>query len=101
MADAQDPLQELLQALQEILVSVASGQPLERPWAYRYSDLRTKLLESYLKTKVPGFLLQCGSIDRFREFILLYHPKPESRAAFIDAALARCWAEVGGQPPPN
>ena len=97
MADAKDPRAELLEGLQEVLLAVASGQPLQRPWAFRYSELRTKLLESELRTKVPGFLFQCGSIDRFREFITLYHPRPESRAAFLHAALARCWGEVEGK----
>lgn len=97
MADATDSRAQLLEGLQEVLLSVASGQPLQRPWAFRYSELRTKLLESELREKVPGFLFQCGSIDRFREFIILYHPRPESRAAFLHAALARCWAEVEGK----
>ena len=95
MADAKDPRAELLQELQDVLLFVASGQPLQRPWAFRYSELRTKLLESNLREKVPGFLFQCGSIERFREFITLYHPRPESRGAFIHSALERCWSEVG------
>ncbi len=67
---------------------------MQRPWAFRYSELRSKLLESELRAKVPGFLFQCGSIERFRDFITLYHPRPESRVAFIHSALARCWDEL-------
>lgn len=96
MAQAGDSTAEILRELEGVLFAVASGQPLQRPWAFRYSELRTKLLESSLRDKVPGFLFQCGSIDRFRDFITLYHPRPESRAAFLRAALERCWGELGG-----
>lgn len=43
---------------------------------------------------IPGFLSQCGSLERFREFIGLFHAKPESRKAFIDAYLERCWVRI-------
>jgi len=94
MAQPEDPPAHILRELQDVLFAVASGQPFQRPWAFRYSELRTKLLESGLRDKVPGFLFQCGSIDRFRDFITLYHPRPESRAAFLRAALERCWGEI-------
>ncbi len=97
MAPPEDSRAEILRELQDVLFAIASGQPFQRPWAARYSELRTKLLESDLREKVPGFLFQCGSIDRFRDFITLYHPRPESRAAFLRAALERCWAEVQGR----
>jgi hypothetical protein len=75
MAQPEDPPALILRELQDVLFAVASGQPFQRPWAFRYSELRTKLLESGLREKVPGFLFQCGSIDRFRDFITLYHAR--------------------------
>ena len=35
---------------------------------------------------MPGFLVQCVSLDKFQTFIYLYDPTPEARIDLVDAA---------------
>lgn len=84
---------QTLRELQELLRSVAAIHPMQRPWAITYTDCRAALMASSLRSKLPGFVVQCGSVERFRDFISLYHPNPQSRIAFIDSAFRNCWGE--------
>ena len=84
---------QTLREFQDLLRAVATTHPMQRPWAVAYTECRSTLLAGELRSKLPGFVVQCGSIDRFRDFISLYHPRSESRVAFIDSAFRRCWGE--------
>ena len=92
---------QTLRELQELLRTVAALQPVQRPWPVAYTACRAALLAGPLRTRLPGFIVQCGSIDRFRDFISLYHPRAESRLAFIDSAFRACWGELHAEPGPR
>lgn len=77
---------EMLEEMQALLRSVASSSSLNRLWAVRYTECRAELLNSDLRPVLPGFLVQCVSINKFHDFIHLYDPSPEARVAFLDAA---------------
>jgi hypothetical protein len=94
MERVEDRTAQTMRELQELLRMVASGVPMQRPWAVKYTECRDGLLASPVRPRLPGFLGQCGSIDRFRDFITLYHPNPQSRITFIDTAFASSWGEL-------
>jgi hypothetical protein len=73
----------VLQELEALLISVAMGEIPNRQHATAYSTMRVTLLESYDAAVVPGFLQQCISIYKFREFITLYHGRPDDRRRLI------------------
>lgn len=54
--------------------------------AVRYTQCRSVLLDSELRPAMPGFLVQCVSLDKFQTFIYLYDPDPAARIALVDAA---------------
>lgn len=76
----------LLDELHELLRAASAINSPPRHWAVKYARCRAALLQSELGARLPGFLGQCGSIERFRDFITLYHANPDARARFIDAA---------------
>jgi hypothetical protein len=87
-----------LSELKELLrLAAAEGSP-QRLAATRYTVCREALLQSEVKTALPGFLRQCLTLDRFRDFIHLYTPDVHERTAFLDEALRRCEARLGLRP---
>lgn len=78
--------------LRDLLRLVASGEPPSREHAVSYLDCRSRLIASPSGDMLPGFLYQCGTIDRFREFIFLYDPDTELRCQFIDRMIGRARA---------
>lgn len=90
-ADWREPLAEL----ETIARAVARGAPPNRSDATAYLDARVALLGSEVAEILPGFLLQCHSILRLREFLLLYDPSPEMRETFMARAFERCRAAIG------
>lgn len=80
----------LLDQLRDILVHVAEGGVLGRQHAVAYLGLRSELLESDLGKLLPGFMYQCVTVMRFKEFISLYDPDAMLRVAFIDTMINRC-----------
>jgi len=72
--------------LQELLRDAASDAPPPRHMAARFTFLRDTLIRSALHPLLPGFMLQCLTLDRFRDFIRLYHPQPEARMDFLKGA---------------
>jgi hypothetical protein len=62
--------------------------------AVRYQICRSALLSAGLKPYLPGFLMQCVSLIKFREFICLYDHDPVTRERFIDGALENCWTKL-------
>ena len=78
---------DALDELYEILLLGALDEPQQRLTATRYTLCREALLRSPLRPVMPGFLLQCLTFDRFRDFIRLYHPSLEARVEMIDEAM--------------
>jgi hypothetical protein len=82
--------QQALLEIEEVLRGCTKAGAPNRLSAVRYTLCRRALLDGELRSAVPGFLLQCGSIHKFHEFITLYDPKVETRLAFLEAALSKC-----------
>ncbi len=74
--------------LQELLRDAAVESVQPRQAATLYTRLREVLLKSAYQPHLPGFMHQCLTLDRFRDFIRLYHPRPAERIAFLDRAFA-------------
>ena len=77
----------LCDELYEILLLGALDEPQQRLTATRYTLCREVLLRSPLRPPLPGFMQQCLTFDRFRDFIHLYHPSLNARVEMIDDAL--------------
>jgi hypothetical protein len=87
MADRDPTPADALHELYEILLLGALEEPQPRLTATRYTRCRDALLRSALRPVLPGFLQQCQSFDRFRDFIHLYHPSLEPRLDMIEESL--------------
>lgn len=70
-----------------ITLSIAGGRALVRSDAVAWSQARETLLGSDYRDVMPGFVFQCLSIFKFRDFILLYHPDSAQRRAFLEELL--------------
>jgi hypothetical protein len=81
-----------------LLSLVAGGEPPSREWAVTYLNCRSRLLASEQSGMLPGFLYQCGTVDRFREFIFLYDPDVALRREFIGRMIGRARA-LSSTPP--
>ena len=88
---------EALDEMEEILRVTANDRSARRVAAVRYTRCRTALIESELRPAVPGFLVQCISLDKFHDFITLLDPHPDARIAFIEAGLVACRAALDVQ----
>ncbi len=80
--------------MQELLRTVSLVGSPPRHSAVRYTVCRSALIESDLKSALPGFMTQCVSISKFHDFIHLYDPKAEARIAFVDSAFSPCRARL-------
>jgi hypothetical protein len=89
---------EAMVELQALLRLVASGESPQRLAATTYTICREILLASELRPILPGFLLQCLTVLRFKDFIQLYSPNVADRIAFIDDALRQCETRAGLRP---
>ena len=69
---------------QELLHAAATEAVQSRVAATRYTRLRETLLASDYRPLLPGFVLQCLTLDRFRVFIRLYHPLEAERIALLN-----------------
>jgi hypothetical protein len=85
-------IRETLQEMEELLCGVANATAAPRADAVRYTNDRSALLESELRSALPGFLVQCTSINKFHDFIILYDSRRDARISFIAASLANAWA---------
>jgi hypothetical protein len=75
---------EALAELEEILqLAAASGTSLPRGTALRYVAVRDLLLKNGYQGQLPAYVRQCLTVDKFREFIHLYHFDHQERLAFI------------------
>lgn len=86
---------EALAELRAILRLAASEDSLQRIAATRYTICRDALLRSDMRAALPGFLQQCLTIFRFRDFIHLYTPRLNERIAFVEDALRTCETRSG------
>jgi hypothetical protein len=82
--------------LEKILYSVAASPSHYRNFAVHYMRCRNMLLRQD-RSALPGFLVQCGTSEKFRDFIILYDATVRERHAFIADALSRCRALYGGR----
>ncbi|MEA3040397.1 MAG: hypothetical protein QOE79_2910 [Sphingomonadales bacterium] len=89
---------EALTELHELLRLAALGNSPQRLAATSYTTCREILLQSDLRPALPGFLLQCLTIFRFKDFIHLYSPNESERMAFIDAAIRACETQASLRP---
>jgi hypothetical protein len=82
--------EEALNEMTELLRTAATVGVQHRMMAVRYTEWRSALLGSEVRAAVPGFLIQCVTVDKFHTFITLYDPKAEARLHFLEAAFAKC-----------
>lgn len=73
---------------QELLRAAATEAVQSRMAATQYTRLRDALMSSDYRPLLPGFVLQCLTLDRFRDFIRLYHPLEAERIGFLDSSFA-------------
>jgi hypothetical protein len=85
--------------LTELLVAIAKGFVPDRSEAVLYSACRSELLQSPYRDLLPGYLVQCISVFRFRDFIGLYDPSPAIRERFVEQSFARALAAHGRDEP--
>lgn len=90
---------EALAEFHELLRDCCADKPPPRLLAVRYQICRMALMAGVLKADLPGYVRQCMSSLRFREFIHLYDRDPVVRSKFVDNSLAGCWAKLEQQPP--
>jgi hypothetical protein len=81
--------------METILYSIAASPSHYRNFAVHYMRCRNVLLGGECRAMLPGFLIQCGTSDKFRDFVCLYDASAEARRAFLDNALSRCRAALG------
>jgi len=86
---------EALTELKQLMrLAAGEGSP-QRLAATTYTVCRETLLQSELRPALPGFLLQCLTIFRFKDFIQLYSPSLSERHAFVDEAFRACEIRAG------
>lgn len=93
------PVHEALTEFHELLLVSSRDQPPPRYLAVRYQICRTALLTGRLKNSLPGFVRQCVSLLKFREFIHLYDGDLAERTKFIERSLEAAWTRLNKKPP--
>jgi hypothetical protein len=86
---------EALGELKALLLTAAGPGSPQRVAATRYTICRDVLLGSEFSSHLPGFLRQCLTIFRFKDFIHLYAPTQEERAQFLSDALRASETRAG------
>lgn len=89
-----DALDELI----ALMHAAAPGGIPRRDAATRYMTCRQALIESPHRATLPGFLIQCGSLFRYSEFIVLYDPSVATRIRLVNAAFAACRQSIAARP---
>ena len=89
---------QALEELHELLRTCCDNQVPPRHVANRYQGCRTTLITGELGPFLPGFLTQCPSSMKFRDFIHLYDRDPERRMTFVDRSLDDCWTKLNEAP---
>ena len=81
--------------LEQMLYSIASSPSHHRSFAVHYMRCRNLVLTGQDRSALPGFLIECGTSEKFRDFITLYDASIGERHAFLEYALSRCRALYG------
>jgi len=84
-----------LEELEPILHSLAAPPSDYRNFAAPYTRCRDALIWSRTRSGLPGFIIQCQTSEKFRDFISLYDASVTARQAFIAESLSRCRASLG------
>lgn len=87
-----------LEAFETLLREVATGLVPTRAHAIDYVNHRATLLAAPLAPALPGFVQQCQSVSRFKDFIGLYDREATRRLAFIEASFAPCRGRLATGP---
>jgi hypothetical protein len=90
--------EQALEELHELLRHSCQQQAPARQSAVRYQICRTAVMATELKSYLPGFVTQCVSLIKFREFICLYDHDPAARIRFVDRSLENCWTRLNQGP---
>jgi hypothetical protein len=83
-----------IKELKDLVCSVARGVVPDRSQAIAYARCHAVLLESPAKDLLPGFIYQCRTILKFKDFITLYDPDPALREAFVRKTFEQCRSMV-------
>ena len=89
---------DALEEFHELLRGSARGHSPDRALPVRYQVCRTALITGPLRGYLPGFVIPCVSLYKFREFIALYDQDASQRLKFIDRALEDCWTLLNERP---
>lgn len=89
------PGEQAMDELEALMCAVATGALPNRAEATAYSRCRD-LLMAAPDAVLPGFVHQCLTVFKFRDFITLYDPDPDMRERFTQRAFERCRA-IGGE----
>ena len=81
--------------LEPILRSLAASPSDYRNFAASYTQCRDALIRPQTRSALPGFMIQCQTSEKFRDFNPLYDASVHARHAFIDQALGKCRALFG------
>ncbi len=92
---AAHPPPDALDEFEGLLRRLAPGATPDRVAATRWSHCRDALLAD-CREALPGFVVQCTSVGKYRDFITLYAPSVDERVAFVEAAMAPVRAARGG-----
>ena len=87
--------QRAFEDLEPILHSLAASPTNYRNFAAAYTRCRDALLRPQTRSALPGFMIQCQTSEKFRDFISLYDGSVAARQAFISQALGRFRASLG------
>jgi hypothetical protein len=89
---AEPDTSDAMEEMEELLLSIARRLSTNRADAISYSRCRSALLEAPVKDLLPGFIYQCLTVYKFKDFISLYDPDTALREAFVARMFERCRA---------
>lgn len=92
---------QALEEFHEMLRECCDRRCPPRNMAAHYQRCRMILLSGEMRSSLPGFVTQCVSLVKFREFIHLYDPDTAVRLRFVDRSLENCLAHLPVPPRPR
>jgi hypothetical protein len=90
---------EALKELHDLLTICCEEHGPARYLPPRYQICRASVMNSRLSPYLPGFVRQCVSLFKFRDFICLYDHDPAVRTKFVEEAMASCWTQLNEATP--
>ena len=76
-----------LNELIDLLLDVSVGHVPNRAQSVHYMQTRDDLIKTCGNEFIPGFLIQCVSVAKFKKFIELFHFDAEMRMQFVLAEI--------------